>query len=106
MKHLFLLSTILAGALSSANATPLAFSFSSPGLNAAGLLDVIGNQAVSGTGTITGTSISGTQTLTLVTLATPGAHDLGGGRLSYRFGGGTDLLGDTFIDQDRHPADR
>ena len=33
--------------------------------------------------------------MTLVTLSTTHVHDLGGGSLSYRFGGGTDLIGDT-----------
>jgi hypothetical protein len=35
------------------------------------------------------------ETLSLVTLSTPGVNNLGGGNLSYRFGGGTDLIGDT-----------
>jgi len=104
MKHIILLSTILAGALTvAANASPIAFSFTSSGLSASGTLDVVGNQAISGTGTINGTSLSGPETLTLVTLSTPLVHDLGGGGLSYRFGGGTDLIGDTFINPNAIP---
>jgi hypothetical protein len=67
------------------------------GLTAIGTLDVVAGQAISGAGTITAPFLDGggTEILTLVTLSTPGVHDLGGGDLSYRFGGGTDLIGDT-----------
>jgi len=65
-------------------------------LSASGTLDVNGGQALSGTGTVSTTNgaLSGPETLTLVTVSTPGANNLGGGNLSYRFGGGTDLIGD------------
>ena len=66
-------------------------------LFASGTLDVSGGQAISGTGTVTTTNgaLSGPETLTLVTLSTTGVNNLGSGNLSYRFGGGTDLIGDT-----------
>ncbi len=86
-----------------AHATLVTFDFSADGLTASGTLVVSGTQAISGTGTITGPALGGTQTLTLVTLATPGVHNLGGGNLSYRFGGGTDLIGDTYIDYTASP---
>jgi hypothetical protein len=104
MKRIILLVTILAGASPlRAGASPIDFTFSAPGLSASGTLDVVGNQASSGTGTINGTSLSGTETITLVTLSTPLVHDLGGGGVSYRFGGGTDLIGDTFLDPNAIP---
>jgi hypothetical protein len=66
-------------------------------LSAYGTLDVNGGQALSGTGTVSTTNgaLSGPESLTLVTLSTAGVNNLGGGNLSYRFGGGTDLIGDT-----------
>jgi hypothetical protein len=66
-------------------------------LSASGTLDVDAGQAVSGTGTVNTTNgaLSAPESLTLVTLATPGVNNLGGGNLSFRFGGGTDLIGDT-----------
>ena len=86
-----------------AQATEVVFNFSANGLDATETLTVSGNQAVGGTGTITGGALSGSETLTLVTLTTPAVHDLGGGVLSYRFGGGTDLIGDTYIAYDATP---
>jgi hypothetical protein len=73
------------------------WSYTDGTLSASGSLDVSGGQAVSGTGTVNTTNgaLSGPESLTLVTLATPGVNNLGGGNLSYRFGGGTDLIGDT-----------
>jgi hypothetical protein len=71
------------------------WTFTGGGVTASGTLDVSGGQAVSGTGTIAGGGLSGSESLTLVTLSTPGVNNLGGGNLSYRFGGGTDLIGDT-----------
>ena len=95
-----LLASVFAAAIAMAsgvaNATEMTFDFSAAGLSATGTLDVIGNQASSGTGTITGPALSGPETLTLVTLSMPSVHNLGGGNLSYRFGGGTDLIGDTY----------
>ncbi len=59
-------------------------------------LDIEGGQAVSGTGSIFSSSLTPSpESLTLVTLSTTGVNNLGGGNLSYRFGGGTDLIGDT-----------
>jgi hypothetical protein len=61
-------------------------------------LDIVSGNAVGGTGTITDPAFwSGADTLTLVDLSTPGVNNLGGGNLSYRFGGGTDLIGDTTV---------
>jgi hypothetical protein len=74
------------------------FTYTDGGVSATGTLDVSGGQAVSGTGTITSsTYLGGSESLTLVTLSTPGVSNLGGGNLSYRFGGGTDLIGDTIF---------
>lgn len=78
-----------------ANAATVPFGFLGGGVDASGTLDVTGGQALDGTGTITSPFWVGPETLTLVTLSTPNVHDLGGGNLSYRFGGGTDLIGDT-----------
>src|SRR5579863_3491595 len=89
-----LMASVFAAAMvmatGAAIATEMTFDFSAAGLSATGTLDVTGNQANSGTGTITSPALSGPETLTLVTLSTPGVHNLGGGNLSYRFGGGTD----------------
>lgn len=79
-----------------ANAAMYYFDFSASGVTATGTLDVVGGQAISGTGLITDPSFwTGADPMTLVTLSTPGVNNLGGGNLSYRFGGGTDLIGDT-----------
>jgi hypothetical protein len=67
-------------------------------VSATGTLDVSGGQALSGSGTITSSAyLGGAESLTLVTLSTVGVNNLGGGNLSYRFGGGTDLIGDTIF---------
>lgn len=84
------------------------FSFTGSGIAASGTLDVSGGYATSGTGMVTmsapALASSETETLTLVTLSTPLLHALSGMGycspdsptcLSYRFGGGTDLIGDT-----------
>jgi len=55
-------------------------------------LDVVGGQAISGTGTISGADFSGTEDLTLITLATPGVEVDGGGLLGYRSNDGTDIF--------------
>jgi hypothetical protein len=80
-----------------ANATTYSFNFSADGglVTATGTLDVSGGNATAGTGVLFSPFWSGAETLTLVTLSTAGVHNLGGGNLSYRFGGGTDLIGDT-----------
>jgi hypothetical protein len=56
---------------------------------------VVSGQAVSGGGELWSPYWTGPAPMTLVTLSTTDVHDLGGGSLSYRFGGGTDLIGDT-----------
>jgi hypothetical protein len=73
------------------------WTYSDGTLFASGTLDVSGGQALSGTGTVSTTNgaLSGPESLTLVTESTPGVNNLGAGNLSYRFGGGTDLIGDT-----------
>lgn len=55
-------------------------------------LDVSGVNAISGTGTITGAGLTGTQSLTLITLASPGVENDGGGLLGYRSNDGTDVF--------------
>ena len=56
---------------------------------------MVGGQAVNGSGELWSSYWTGPAPMTLVNLSTTGVHDLGGGSLSYRFGGGTDLIGDT-----------
>ena len=107
MRSLLLASvfaTAIAMASGGVNATEMKFDFSAAGLSATGYLDVIGDQAIRGTGTITGWAFSRPETLALVTLSTPGAHNMGGGNLSYRFGGGTDLMGDTYTNTSGVPS--
>jgi len=53
-------------------------------------LTVAGGQAASGTGTISGGGLTGAQSLTLITLSSPGVEDDGGGLLGYRSNDGTD----------------
>src|SRR3984957_10124846 len=53
-------------------------------------LDVVGGQAISGTGEISGVGIPGTQDLTLITLSTPDVEVDGRGPLGYRANHGTD----------------
>jgi hypothetical protein len=86
-----------------ANATTYSFDFEATGISATGTLDVTGTNATAGSGIVTNNSLlGGPETISLVTLATPGVHDLGGGNLSYRFGGGTDLIGDTLFPISSH----
>jgi hypothetical protein len=68
----------------SVNGDPFTASFS---------LTVSGGQATGGTGAISGGGMTGTQSLTLVTLATPGVENDGGGLLGYRSNDGTDWFG-------------
>src|SRR5580692_11778519 len=76
--------------------TIYSFDFEASGISAVGTLDVSGGQAISGTGTVTSSLlVPNPEMLSLVTPSTPGVNNLGGGNLSYRFGGGTDLIGDT-----------
>ncbi len=90
-------------AASAANAATISMAFvadgasGTPVLTANLTLDVVGNQAIGGTGTLTSPYWTGYETLSLVTLNTSNVHNLGGGNLSFRFGGGTDLIGDTLF---------
>ena len=77
-----------------ASAAVETFQFKSADITASFTLDVIGGQAASGSGELWSPYWSGPASISLVTLSTPNVHDLGGGVLSYRFGGGTDLIGD------------
>jgi hypothetical protein len=88
---------LAAGPTISAADTIYDWTYTDGTLSASGTLDVSGGQAISGTGTVNTTNgaLSGPESLTLVTESTPGVNNLGGGGLSYRFGGGTDLIGDT-----------
>jgi hypothetical protein len=95
MKLVGLVSIALMSGATLANAAEVSFDYTNGTLAAMGVLNVVGGQALSGSGTISGGGLTGTESLTLVTLSTPAVHDLGGGNLSYRFGGGTDLIGDT-----------
>jgi len=66
-------------------------------------LDFSGGQAISGTGSVNSNLlVPNPETLTLVTQSTAGVNILNpatnnGATLSYRFGGGTDLIGDTVV---------
>jgi len=80
-----------------AHAATESFVFDSSALTANFTLDVVGGQAIAGSGTVSSPFWSGNDSFSLVTLSTPGVANLGGGNLSYRFGGGTDLIGDTVI---------
>jgi hypothetical protein len=53
-------------------------------------IDVTNGNATSGSGTISGAGLVGTQNLTLVTLMSPGVENDGGGLLGYRSNDGTD----------------
>jgi hypothetical protein len=53
-------------------------------------LDVSGGHAISGTGTISGGGLTSPETLTLITLSSPGVENDGGGLLGYRSNDGTD----------------
>ena len=90
-------SVIAATALASsiASAAIEEFQFNSADITATFSLDVIGGQSVSGGGELWSPYWTGPAAMTLVTLSTTDVHDLGAGSLSYRFGGGTDLIGDT-----------
>jgi hypothetical protein len=77
-----------------ASAAVESLQFKSADITASFTLDVIGGQAASGSGELRSSYWSGPATMNLITLSTPKVHDLGGGVLSYRFGGGTDLIGD------------
>jgi PEP-CTERM motif len=71
------------------------FQFNSANITATFSIDMVGGQVVSGGGELSSPYWAGPAAMTLVTLSTTDVHDLGGGSLSYRFGGGTDLIGDT-----------
>jgi opacity protein-like surface antigen len=78
-----------------ASAATEEFQFNSADITATFSIDVVGGQAVNGGGELWSPYWTGPDPMTLVTLSTTDVHDLGGGSLSYRFGGGTDLIGDT-----------
>lgn len=71
------------------------FKFNSADITATFSIDVVGGQAVNGGGELWSPYWTGPASMTLVTLSATDVHNLGGGSLSYRFGGGTDLIGDT-----------
>ena len=71
------------------------FQLNSADITASFSLDVIGGEAVNGGGELWSPYWTGPAAMTLVTLSTTDVHDLGAGSLSYRFGGGTDLIGGT-----------
>jgi hypothetical protein len=71
------------------------FQFNSAHIAASFSVDVVDGEAVNGSGELWSSYWTGPASMTLVTLSTPGVHDLGAGSLSYRFGGGADLIGDT-----------
>jgi PEP-CTERM motif len=97
----FLVGALMAAAsfaAADAQAKVYDFDFSfSDGVTASGTLDIVSGQAISGSGELTSSFWSGSDAISLVTLTTPGVHDLGGGNLSFRYGGGTDLIGDTSV---------
>jgi hypothetical protein len=89
---------LAATSIGSAQASTIDVDFSGGGVTADLVLNVVGGQAISGTGVLTDSAISATaMSMSLVTLSTPTVSNLGGGGLSYRFGGGTDLIGDTSV---------
>jgi hypothetical protein len=96
MKAMLLAAAVAAAVFAPAMASAAveSFQFKAPDITASFTLDVVGGQAVSGSGEIWSPYWSGPASMNLVTLSTPDVHDLGGGILSYRFGGGTDLIGD------------
>ena len=97
MNKTLLAAAVVAAALAPgmASAAIEEFQFNSADIAAKFSIDVIGGQAVSGGGELSSPYWTGPAAMTLVTLSTTDVHDLGGGSLSYRFGGGTDLIGDT-----------
>ena len=98
MNKILLVATAVAGALlapSMASAAIEEFRFNSADIAAKFSIDVVGGQALNGGGELWSSYWAGPATMTLVTLSTTNVHDLGAGFLSYRFGGGTDFIGDT-----------
>lgn len=84
--------------LGTAFAGPI-YNYTFTGANSAGAytatvsLNTSGGQAISGTGSLTGVGFTGPQSLTLVTLSSPGVEIEGGGFLGYRSNDGTDWTG-------------
>jgi hypothetical protein len=76
-----------------ARASIIDFTITGDGVTATGTLDIEGGQAVSGSGSLS--APYGADTLSLLTFSSPGVNSAGSGTFSYRFGGGTDLIGDT-----------
>jgi hypothetical protein len=97
MNKTLLAAAVVAAALAPgmASAAIEEFQFNSADIAAKFSIDVVSGQAVSGGGELSSPYWTGPAAMTLVTLSTTDVHDLGGGSLSYRFGGGTDLIGDT-----------
>jgi hypothetical protein len=87
----------LAPSVAHASTYSFVFSDSTDGVTASGTLDISGGYAIDGTGTIT-SPITGTESLTLMTLTSPGSAGFvfpdGGGVFSYRWTGGQDLIAD------------
>jgi hypothetical protein len=96
-KTLLAVAAVAAAALAPtmASAAIEEFQFNSADIAATFSIDMVGGRAVSGCGELSSPYWTGPAAMTLVTLSTTDVHDLGGGSLSYRFGGGTDLIGDT-----------
>jgi len=91
-------AVLLGGPTIAAADTVETFDVEATGISAVFAWDVSGGNAISGTGTVTSSLlVPNPEALTLVTLSTAGVSNLGGGNLSYRFGGGTDLIGDTTV---------
>ena len=97
IKILLAVSALALTAPLAANAATVNYDFS--GISSLGSaytaqfdLDVVGGQAIGGTGTITGLDGATPEALTLITLATQGVENDGGGLLGYRFNDGTDIF--------------
>jgi hypothetical protein len=86
-------SVMALSASAPARASIIDFTITGDGVTATGTLDIEGGQAVSGSGSLS--APYGADTLSLLTFSSPGVNDAGNGNFSYRFGGGTDLIGDT-----------
>jgi len=93
-----IVTALIAGPSVAAADTIYDWTYTDGSVSATGTLDVSNGQALSGTGTITSSAyLGGSESLTLLTASSPGVDDLGNGNFSYRFGGGTDLIGDTIF---------
>lgn len=86
-------SVMALSASAPARADIIDFTITGDGVTATGTLDIEGGQAVSGSGGLS--APYGADTLSLLTFSSAGVNNIGNGTFSYRFGGGTDLIGDT-----------